>query len=100
MEETIQKNLEKFAKIHNTRTQIQRNTRCSFNFALTHHRKLYRSSDNKIIGGVCGGLAEYMNIDPTVVRLSTALLFLFTGIMPGVLVYIIALFIIPLRSHK
>jgi phage shock protein C len=55
-------------------------------------KHLYRSSDNKILGGVCGGLGEYFDIDPVFIRLIVALL-VFTGI--SILFYIIAWVIIP-----
>lgn len=55
-------------------------------------KKLYRSSTNKVFGGVCGGIAEYLNIDPTVTRL---LWVIFGLIGPGILVYIVALFLMP-----
>lgn len=59
-------------------------------------KKLYRSPTDKKIAGVCGGVAEYFNIDPTIVRLVFVLLGLtwFTG----VIVYIVAAFIIPEKS--
>lgn len=63
-----------------------------------HRKKLYRSSTNKILGGVCGGLAEYINVDTSVIRLIWTVVVVFTGIVPGVIVYSIALCIIP--SHK
>ena len=50
-------------------------------------RKLYKSSKNKKLAGVCGGLAEYLNIDVTVVRLIWAILSLFYG--SGIIIYII-----------
>jgi phage shock protein C len=56
-------------------------------------KRLYRSSTNKIIGGVCGGIAEYFDVDPVLVRLITVLVALTTGI--GFVAYIIALIIIP-----
>jgi phage shock protein PspC (stress-responsive transcriptional regulator) len=56
-------------------------------------RKLERSRTNKMFGGVCGGLAEYLNMDPTLVRILTVLISLFTGV--PVLLYLIALFVIP-----
>ena len=59
------------------------------------NKRLYRSQDNKIIGGVCGGLGEYLGLDPTLVRIITVLLFLLPGI--GILTYVIAWIIIPLR---
>ena len=54
-------------------------------------KKLYRSNDRKI-AGVCGGLAEYINIDPTVIRVSWALIGL-TG--AGVVAYLVCALIIP-----
>jgi phage shock protein C len=59
------------------------------------HKKLYRSRKNVMIGGVCAGLAEYFNIDPSLARLATVLL-----VFPGGLsfwAYIIAWIIIPQR---
>ena len=56
-------------------------------------KKLYRSESNRMIAGVCGGLAEYFNIDPTIVRLGAVVLSLAAG--GGVLAYIIAAIIIP-----
>lgn len=56
-------------------------------------KRLYRSKTNKIIAGVCGGIAEYLNIDPTIVRLLWLLLSLSGG--AGVVAYIIAWAIIP-----
>jgi len=48
--------------------------------------KFYRSHDDKVIGGVCGGIAKYFKLDPTVVRIVTAALVIFAGI--GLVVYI------------
>lgn len=56
-------------------------------------KKLYKSNQNKMIDGVCGGIAEYFGIDPTVVRLVWALFSLMGGC--GILAYIIAAIIIP-----
>lgn len=56
-------------------------------------KKLYKSNFNKMLCGVCGGIAEYLNIDPTVVRLVWVLLSLAGG--SGILAYILALIIIP-----
>ena len=55
-------------------------------------KKLYRNTSNKMIAGVCSGLAEYIGIDPTVVRLIWALVGL-TG--AGIVAYLIAALIIP-----
>lgn len=59
-------------------------------------KKLYRST-NKMVGGVCAGIAEYFDIDPTIVRIVYALFSLFTAGFCGTLVYIILLVIIPQR---
>lgn len=56
-------------------------------------KKLYRSRTEKMIGGVCGGIAEYFDVDPTIVRLIWVLVCLAVG--SGVLIYIIAYLIIP-----
>jgi len=58
-------------------------------------RRLYRSQTNKVFAGVCGGLAEYLNVDATVIRLVWVLLTLFGG--SGIILYIIAFFIVPER---
>ncbi len=62
-------------------------------------KKLYRSRTNTMISGVCGGLAEYIGMDPTVVRLLYVLLSLFSAAFPGLILYIIAMFIIPLGDQ-
>jgi phage shock protein C len=56
-------------------------------------KRLYRSRDNRMIGGVCGGLAEYFNIDPTLVRLVFLILFLAAG--SGPLLYRVMWVIVP-----
>lgn len=55
-------------------------------------KKLYRSTTNKTIAGVCGGLAEYLNIDPTIVRVIWALVALSGA---GLLAYLLCALIIP-----
>ena len=61
-------------------------------------KRLYRSSDNRVFAGICGGLGEYFDVDPTVVRVVYVLLSLLTAFM-GVLLYIILLFVIPNRPR-
>ena len=56
-------------------------------------KKLYRVTEGKMICGVCTGLAEYLNMDVTVVRLICVLIGLFTG--AGILAYFIAAIIMP-----
>ena len=57
------------------------------------NKRLYRSEANKMLCGVCGGIAEYFDIDPTLVRLAWALFCILGG--SGILAYIIAAIIIP-----
>jgi phage shock protein C len=56
-------------------------------------RRLYLSSSDKKIAGVCGGFAKYLDIDPTLVRIAYAVLVLFGG--TGVLLYIICALVMP-----
>ena len=57
------------------------------------NKRLYRSKNNSMIAGVCGGLGEYLDIDPTFIRLLWVLFILAGG--SGVLAYIIAWIVIP-----
>lgn len=61
-------------------------------------KTLYRSQKDRIISGVCGGLAEYFEIDSTVVRIVFILLSIFSG--AGILVYILLIFIMPDSDEK
>ena len=58
------------------------------------NKRLYRSNRNKMICGVCGGVAEYFNIDPTIVRLVFAIL---AFSWKGLLIYFLAAIIIPME---
>ena len=57
-------------------------------------KRLFRSKKNRMIAGVCGGIGEYSNTDPTLIRLLWALITLFT-MGTGIIAYIIAWIIIP-----
>lgn len=63
-------------------------------------KRLYRSTNEKMIAGVCGGIAEYFNADPVVVRLITVLLALITAFAPVAIAYVIAWLIIPERPAE
>ena len=56
-------------------------------------KRLERSRSNRVLGGVCAGVANYLNMDPTLVRVLTVLLTLFTGV--PVVVYLVLLFVVP-----
>jgi len=60
-------------------------------------KRLYRSNRDKIIGGVCGGLGEYFEVDPVLIRIITVLLIIGTGV--SVLAYIICWIVIPRREE-
>ena len=61
-------------------------------------KKLYRSSSQKVIAGVCGGIAEYLNTDPTIVRLGFIVFSLLGG--SGLIVYFIAALIMPAQPAE
>jgi phage shock protein C len=58
-------------------------------------KRLYRSRTDKKLAGICGGLGEYLGVDPTVIRLATAIVCIATGFVPGFIAYVIAWIIIP-----
>ena len=62
------------------------------------NKRLYKSNENKMLDGVCGGIAEYFGIDPTLVRLGWAVFCAIGG--SGILAYIIAAIIIPRRPEE
>ena len=57
------------------------------------NKTLYRTENNKMIGGVCGGLGKYFEIDPTIVRLLFALIFF--GFGAGLMIYVLLWIIMP-----
>ena len=61
-------------------------------------KKLYRSSNDTVIAGVLGGFAEYIEVDPTIVRLGYILLTLITC-FSGILFYVICWIIMPKKFH-
>lgn len=63
-------------------------------------KKLYRSDANKIFAGVIGGVGEYFNIDPTLLRIIWLLIVLATGVVPGIVAYLIAIFVVPKKPQE
>ncbi len=61
-------------------------------------KRLYRSQQHKMIGGVCGGLGEYFELDVTLTRLIFVAVGVLTAIFPMVLFYIIAWIIVPVKE--
>lgn len=62
---------------------------------MTKH--VYRSKGNKVFAGVLGGLGEYFEIDPVILRVIWLAITVFTGFVPGIVVYILAIFVIPVE---
>jgi len=62
-------------------------------------KKLYRSKNDKMLAGVCGGLGEYFAVDSTLIRLGYAVLTILSGIIPCLLLYIMAAIIIPVGEN-
>lgn len=63
-------------------------------------KKLYKSETNKMLDGVCAGIGEYFDQDPTLIRIAFVLLTMVTGGFPGVIGYIILAIIIPKKSEE
>ena len=61
-------------------------------------KKLYRSQTDRKIWGVCGGLAKYFEIDPTIIRVIAIVSIFFTG--AGILAYIVMAIVVPLESSE
>lgn len=59
---------------------------------------LHRSEKDRLLAGVCGGLAETWRVDPTVVRLGWAFLTIFTGGALGIILYAVAFFVLPVET--
>ncbi len=63
-------------------------------------KRLYRSKKWKMIGGVCGGLAEYFDLDVSLVRLIFVAICLISAILPMIIFYLIALIVIPVEEKQ
>ncbi|MBR1716506.1 MAG: PspC domain-containing protein [Paludibacteraceae bacterium] len=61
--------------------------------------KRLTKSNNKMLAGVCAGIAEYFSIDPTVVRVAYAVLSVFSTGFPGLLLYLILMIIMPANAN-
>jgi len=57
-------------------------------------KELYLSK-NKKISGVCSGIAEYFDLDPSLIRLAWIIVTVLTGVLPGIIAYILAAIVIP-----
>ena len=66
----------------------------------TEVKKLYRSKENRIIAGVLGGIAEYLNVDPVAVRVLYIIFLCMTGVFPLILAYLLMYLIVPENPAK
>ncbi len=60
-------------------------------------KHLYRSEKNKVWAGILGGIGEYLEVDPVLIRVIFVFLMIITGVFPGIIAYFICLFIVPQR---
>ena len=63
-------------------------------------KRLYRSTTDRKIAGICGGLAEMYDVDPLAVRLLAIALLLVTGLFPLTVVYLLAWWLVPRRESS
>lgn len=61
-------------------------------------KRLYRSEENKVLAGICGGIGEYFDVDPVIIRIVVVVVAVLTAVLPVVLLYILLIFIIPKRG--
>jgi phage shock protein C len=61
----------------------------------TQVKRLYRSRSERMVAGVCGGLAEYFKVDPTMMRLLFVLAAFLTGFIPALLFYLVVMVLVP-----
>lgn len=61
-------------------------------------KKLYRSKKDRMIFGICGGLGELFDVDPNIFRIGLVLIGIATGIVPALIAYLVAWFLLPLRK--
>lgn len=60
---------------------------------------LYKSEDNRKLDGVCAGIAEYFDADPTLIRAGYAFITIITGVFPGLIAYLVLSIIMPKKSE-
>jgi phage shock protein C len=62
-------------------------------------KKLYRSRTDRMLAGICGGIAQYLGFDSSMVRLAFLLLLLVTGVFPFAILYVIGIYVIPMAPE-
>lgn len=66
----------------------------------TFKKTLYKSEENKVISGVVGGIGEYFDVDPVLLRVLYILVTVFTAFVPGVVAYILMSIVIPSNNAR
>lgn len=61
-------------------------------------KKLYRSKTNRQISGLCGGVADYFEMDASIIRLGWIVITILTGIVPGIIAYLVAALVVPMQD--
>jgi len=64
---------------------------------MTTYKRIFRSRSESMIAGLAGGLAEYFNVDPVLIRLAFVGAGIMTGVVPGLLAYVVGWIIVPLE---
>jgi len=62
-------------------------------------KRLTRSDRNRVLVGLCGGIGEYFEVDPVLIRLLWVVASVFTGLVPGLLAYLVAAFVVPGKNQ-
>lgn len=62
---------------------------------MAYSKKLYKSNDDKVISGVLGGLGEYFDVDPVLIRVGYIFLTVFSAVIPGIITYILMALVVP-----
>lgn len=63
------------------------------------NKRLYRSRNDRILAGILGGLGDYFELDPVLLRLAFIILLVVTGVFPFAVIYVVAIFIVPLEPE-
>lgn len=63
-------------------------------------KRLYKSNTNKVWSGVIGGIGEYFEVDPALLRVIWIIIVVFTGFFPGLIAYLLAAAVVPSRNEK
>ena len=72
----------------------------TLDFSPLKERRIKRSVNNRMIAGICGGIAEYFKVDPVIVRIAVVIIDVLTGFFPVIILYFLLIWVIPLDSSE